>query len=173
MKRECISHSFFFPAFSLSLLFFKLIFGSNITPGILPFTALKISVGKRKGRREEGREGESKHKGEYESLTEWIVHNKHLFCKNNLQFIFMMRLFLCQVLWERERLFSKEYWLFKCSNRTARQNLTYWHFVEFHNRRLSVTWSFLKSLNHEMFIAEKMQPWQQRYIKIKERFFLF
>lgn len=94
---------FFFPAFSLSLLFFKLIFGSNITPGILPFTALKISVGKRKGRREEGREGESKHKGEYESLTEWIVHNKHLFCKNNLQFIFMMRLFLCQVLWERER----------------------------------------------------------------------
>lgn len=55
MQRECISHSSFFSAHSLSLLFFKLIFGSNITPGILPFTALNISLEKREGGREKAR----------------------------------------------------------------------------------------------------------------------
>jgi len=30
-------------------------FGSNITPGILPFTALKISLEKREGSREKAR----------------------------------------------------------------------------------------------------------------------
>lgn len=61
MQRECISHSFFFFFFQLtaSHLFFKLIFGSNITPGILPFSALKIALEKREGGREKGRGKES------------------------------------------------------------------------------------------------------------------
>lgn len=130
MKRECTSQSSFFPASSLSLLFFKLIFGSNITPGILPFTALKFLL--ERGR-EEGRGGGREGGSSRGSMKTW---QSGLYITNTCSAKIICNLFLWWLCFYirscgREILFSKEYWLFQWSSRTARQNLMYWYFVEF------------------------------------------